>query len=260
MWDHIRRVTARHGANFPRPLLRLKVTARHGANFPRPLLRLKVTARHGANFPQLPHPTASDSAPHAAEMSSRIPEGHDWAQEAELAVTRARTVDTPESWREAVHAALVFTDKVQAMLAVADARQAAEQMAQAAQVTAEAAGEAKRTAEQTDHAAREATQAARVAAEAAADAKQRADLAAEAVPQAAQVAQVAAEAAAEAKRNALELERIVANAREANTPEAWREAVDVAPRGGDSSDQRHPDSMRANSDRLAPRPGYEAEA
>ena len=194
--------------------------------------------------PPPPAPPRVGAAPSAAAVAHETPEGHNWAHEAELAVARARTVDTPESWREAVHAALVLADKVQAMLAVADAKQAAEQLAEAARVAAEAAVDAKQTAEQTGQAAREAEQAARVATEAAANAKETAQLAAQAVPQAAHAARVAAEAAADAKHNAQELERTVARASEVNTPEAWREALHVVPGDDGGSDQRDPDSRR----------------
>ena len=181
-------------------------------------------------------------APLSKVDSRAVPGSHveadvasNWAEETEKAVARARAVGTPEAWQAAAQAAVVVSELARTMEAEVSALQTAEQTAttaqeteEAAKVAAQAAADAKQTVQQTDRAVQEAEEAAKVAAQAAADAKQLAEQTAQAAPQVAEVARVAAQRAGDAKHKAEGLEAIVAKARAANTPAAWREALELA--------------------------------
>jgi hypothetical protein len=155
-----------------------------------------------------------------------------WGKDTEQAVARALTVDTPEAWQEAAHVAAVVSEMAQTMQSAADAKQterettkAAEEAAEAARLAAQTATEAKETAERMAKAAEEAAEAARVAAQTAVEAKEAAERSALVAPEVAEMAAVASRAAADAKQKAQALEQVVANARAANTPAAWSEAL-----------------------------------
>jgi hypothetical protein len=156
----------------------------------------------------------------------------DWAEETERAVARATADGTPELWQEAARAAAVVSEMALTMQAAAGAAQVAEQLDQAAvkaareaQIAAQEAADAERSAQKTAEEARKAAEAAKVAEQAAADAKRTAQQTAEEAPKLDGVAKVAAEVAAEAERKSASLAGIVAQARSANTPDAWSEAL-----------------------------------
>jgi hypothetical protein len=161
-----------------------------------------------------------------------------WVGEIEKAVSRARTVDTPAAWQIAARAAVVVSDIAQTMLVATHAHQIAEQAtrtaeaaARQAQAAAQAADDAKRTSEQTARAAEVAGRRAREASLAAADAKRTAEQTAQAAPKALESAQAAKQAAADAKSTADRLDQMIVRAREANTPQAWSDAMQVAAEG-----------------------------
>ena len=157
---------------------------------------------------------------------------HVWVGATKTAVANALAVGSPEAWLNAAQAAVVVAEMAHTMQMAAHARQIAEQATQGAQVArqeaqllTEAVTQAVRTAEQTAQAAEVAAREARDAANAATGAKQKAEQMAEAAPKAVDGAQVAAEAAANARAKAEQLEREVARASQANTPEAWNQAL-----------------------------------
>jgi hypothetical protein len=163
--------------------------------------------------------------------TARDADDNGWAKKAAEAVARARTADTPEAWGEAAQAAGVVTGMAQTMQMAADARltahrrtQVAERANDEAREAAQAATDARRTAEQRVREAQKAAGAAKEAARVADHAKQTAEQQARATPETARAAQMAGRAAVAAKRTAQEVEQIVAQARSANTPEAWSEA------------------------------------
>ncbi len=158
-----------------------------------------------------------------------------WVAMTEKAVANARSTGTAAAWRNAAQAAGVVADMAQTMRVTAHAHQIAEQLAQAATTAAQqahtatlAAADATRTAEQTAQAAKVAAQQARAATLAATSARQKAEQTAQAAPRAVESAQVATQAAANAKSTVDQLDHAVANARQANTPEAWSKALQMA--------------------------------
>jgi hypothetical protein len=170
--------------------------------------------------------------PSSQGVTRKASEGDYWAQQAEQAVARARTVDTSEAWGDAAEAASVVSEMTQTMRMAAEAKELASRLAwvaqeagQGAQVASKAAAKAKESAAQMARDAQDAEQAAQVATKAAAEAKQKAVHAARAVPESEQAAKVAAQVADAAKHKAQEIERTVARAREANSPAAWSEAL-----------------------------------
>jgi len=171
-----------------------------------------------------------------------------WVGEIEKAVSRARTVDTPAAWQIAARAAVVVSDIAQTMLVATHAHQIAEQAAQTAeaaarqaQAAAQTADDAKRTAEQTARAAEVAGRRAREASLTAADAKRTAEQTAQAAPKALESAQAAKQAAADAKSSAERLDQMIARARDANTPQAWSDAMVVAAEGRSAIETPVPD-------------------
>jgi chemotaxis protein histidine kinase CheA len=202
----------------------------------------------GAADSELPPPPPPTGAPQIAPIARTTPtaheayEGHNWTEETKMAVARAETVDTPESWREAAQAVAVLSEMARVMLVAAEAKLKAKHTADAARAAADAAADAKQTAEQTTQAANEAARVARAATDAAADAKQRAERSAQALPKTAQAAWVAAEAAAAAAHQVQELDKTVAKAKAADTPEGWSEALRLAKDDVDGGDQRDRDT------------------
>ncbi len=175
------------------------------------------------------NPPNSSGGPGATE------DAKDWGKDAERAVTRALTVDTPEAWQEAANVAVVVSEMAQTMQAVADANQTARHTAKAAEEAAEKAGiaaqtaaDAKDSAERMAKAAQDAAEAARLAAQKAVEAKEEADRTARTAPQVAETAEGASRTAADAKHKAQALEQVVARARSENTPAAWSEALRLA--------------------------------
>jgi hypothetical protein len=157
-----------------------------------------------------------------------------WVGATETAVANALAVGTPEAWLNAAQSAVVVAEMAHTMQMATHARQIAEQATQGAQVAtheaqvlAQAAAQAMRTAEQTAQAAEVAAREARDAANAATSARQKAEQMAEAAPKAVDDAQVAVEAAANARAKAEKLDREVVKASQANSPEAWNEALRV---------------------------------
>jgi len=157
-----------------------------------------------------------------------------WVGATKTTVANALAVGTPEAWLSAAQAAVVVAEMAHTMQMATKARQIADQAAHRAQVArheaqalTEAATQAMRTASQTAQAAEVAAREARDAANAARSAKQKAEQMAEAAPKAVNRAEVAHEAAANAKTNADALETEVEKASEANTPEAWTEALRI---------------------------------
>jgi len=158
-----------------------------------------------------------------------------WVQETEEAVAQARERGTPAAWRNAAQAAGVVAEMAQTMRVTTHAHELAERLARAAEVAAQeasaathAAADAMRAAEQSAQVAEEAARTAHAAAQAASDAKQKTEQTARAAPKAVETAQAAARAAADAKATADQLDQVVVAARQANTPEAWSEALQVA--------------------------------
>jgi hypothetical protein len=158
-----------------------------------------------------------------------------WAREADKAVATAGTAGTAAAWRSAAQAAVVVADIAQTMRVTTHAHEIVEQLAVAfeeaaeqAQMAQQAVDDALRMAEHTTQAAEEAAQAAQVAFEIAADARQKAEQAALEAPEALESAELAAQAVAQARATADQLDQIVIKAREANTPEAWSEALQIA--------------------------------
>ena len=158
-----------------------------------------------------------------------------WVDETERSVTRAREVGSPAAWRTAAQAAVVVAEMAQTMRVTTHARQIAEQLAHAAEIAAheaheatQAAAEATRAADAKNRAAEEAEHAAQIAAQAAANARRKTERIAQATPKVVEVARAAAQAAANARGTADQLDQVVARARQANTPEAWSEALHIA--------------------------------
>jgi hypothetical protein len=158
-----------------------------------------------------------------------------WAEKAARTVARARTTSTPEAWQEVVSVVGVMSELAHTMMVVASAAQISEQanrMAEKARTEAEAADKAavaaRRASQQATSRAQEAQEAAKAAARAASDAMQVAQQAEQEAPEVAEVAEVAAREAAEAKTTFEEVERILAGAQAADTPEAWTEAHRLA--------------------------------
>ena len=166
-------------------------------------------------------------------QGNETPDGvNNLGKDAELAVARALSVDTPEAWQQAGNVAAVVADMAQTMQAAADAKQtatqtakAADEAAEAARAAAQTAADAKQAAERMAKAAEDAAEAARAAAQTAVEAKKAAARTAEAAPKVAESAEVASQTAAVAKQKAQALEQVVATARSANTPAAWSEAL-----------------------------------
>jgi len=158
-----------------------------------------------------------------------------WAREADKAVATAGTAGTAAAWQSAAQAAVVVADIAQTMRVTTYAHEivgqlavAFEEAAEEAQVAQQAVDDALRMAEHTTQAAQEAAQAAQVAFETAADARQKAEQAAQEAPEALESAERAAQALAQAKATADQLDQLVIKAREANTPEAWSQALQLA--------------------------------
>jgi hypothetical protein len=181
------------------------------------------------------------SPPPEPPVDTTVDQTNNWAERTEQAVTKAQATGTPEAWQEAARAASVVSEMAQTMRAAADIRQSAEQMDQAAEdaqrkadEAEEAAAEAQRAVQETAKAAREAAEAAATASRKAEEAKQKAERAIEATPRVADRAKGAAQAAADAKRRAQLAEEIVARAHQADTPEAWSEALRSTERAAES--------------------------
>ena len=197
-----------------------------------------------APLPPLPPPSASARVTRASDVAPPPPadEGGDWVDKAESAVARAASIDTAETWRQAMQAAAVMSDMAKTMFAATEAEEIAHELAGAAEAAAARAAEAKRTAQRMAQTAESAAETARAAVEASAEAKQAAERSARAVSETAESSLVAAEAAAEAKDKAQELDAIVARARQANTPDAWSDALKLVTGGASAVDHRVPDS------------------
>ncbi len=167
----------------------------------------------------LPHPEA-ETDPHV------------WVGATKAAVENALVVGTPEAWLNAAQTAVVVAEMAYAMQLATHARQIAKQTVQRAEVAqqeahalTEAAAEAMRTAQQSAQAAEVAEREARDAAKAATSARQQAENMAASAPQATDNARALVQAATSATATADELEGVVVEANEANTPEAWHEAL-----------------------------------
>ncbi len=160
--------------------------------------------------PPTPAPTPAVPAV-VAPTTPVYGESRDWAEEAALAMAKARSVDTPDAWSEAARIAEVVLDLTRTMHVAADANREAQHKAE----------EALRAAEE-----------ARVAAQTAAGASERAQVQADAALHAAEEARITAESAAEAaagaNRRARDLEEALAAALDANTPETWNQAYQLA--------------------------------
>ena len=157
-----------------------------------------------------------------------------WVGATKTSVANALAVGTPEAWLNAAQAAVVVAEMAHTMQMATQARQISDQVAHRAEVArheaqalTEAAAQAMRTASQTAQAAEVAAREARDAANAARSAKQKAEQMAEAAPKAVNRAEVASEAATSAKAKADELETEVEKASQANTPQAWTEALRI---------------------------------
>jgi len=188
-----------------------------------------------------PAPPADDRKPERGELRIDDPRAvvkgpvEQWVDETEKAVARAREVGSPAAWRTAAQAAVVVAEMAQTMRVTTHAHQIAEQLAHAAEIAAheaheatQAAAEATRAADAKNRAAEEAEHAAQIAAQAAANARRKTERTAQAAPKAVEAAQIAAQAAANARGTADQLDQVVARARQANTPEAWSEALQIA--------------------------------
>jgi hypothetical protein len=182
------------------------------------------------------HPTPDGSKPSAdeprAEVNGAVAQ---WVDQTEKAVARARDIGTPTAWRTAAQAAVVVAEMAQTMRVTTHAHAIAEQLAYASEIAAEdahratqAAADAGREADLKTRAAEEAEQAAQVASLAAATARRKTEQAAQVAPKAVEMARVAAQAAAEARSVADQLDEVVGKARQANTPEAWSQALQIA--------------------------------
>jgi len=189
-----------------------------------------------------------------ASVGHEEPADH-WVREAGKAVATAWTVGTPSAWRNAARAAVVVAEIAQTMRMTTYARQIAQQLGQTAEEAAlhaqsaqQAAGDAMRMAEQTALAAEEAAQAARVAVQVALNARQNAEQMGQAAPNAVESAQLAAQASATATATADHLDQIVIKAREANTPEAWSDALQIAAEACGDGDRLHVVSARPDID------------
>ena len=157
-----------------------------------------------------------------------------WVGATKTSVDNALAVGTPEAWLNAAQAASVVAEMANTMQMATHARQMADQETQGAlvarheaQAVTEAAAQAMRTATQSTQAAEVAAREARDAANAAASAKEKAAQLAEAAPKVVTKAEVATQAAAKARAKADELEKIVLRAIQANTPQAWNEALRI---------------------------------
>jgi hypothetical protein len=171
-------------------------------------------------------PAARAPAPEGVGEPSR------WAKKAEQAVARAVAAGTPESWKEAADVAAVVSQMAQTLQVAARAEQEANGMAaeaqeaaQRAQVAAQKSADANRTVQQAQQAAEDADAAAKRARQAAADAQEAAKRASQVVPTFIETEKAAAQVAAEAQRKAQRLAEIVGRAKQADTPEAWSEAL-----------------------------------
>jgi hypothetical protein len=158
-----------------------------------------------------------------------------WVGETEKAVARARATGSPASWQNAAQAARTVSEIAQTLQVMTHAHQIAEQRALAAEaagrqatVATQAAEEAKLAATQTAQAAEQAALVANAAAKAADEARRKAEQTAQASPTALQSAHTATQAAADAKSTSDQLDQLVATARQANTPDAWSEALQIA--------------------------------
>ncbi len=157
---------------------------------------------------------------------------HVWVGATKAAVGNALAVGTPEAWLSAAQTAVVVAEMSYAMQLATHARQIATQAVQRAEVAqqeahalTEAAAEAMRTAQQSAQAAEVAEREARDAAKAASSARRQAEEMAASAPLATDDARVLVEAATSATATADELEGVVVQANQANTPEAWHEAL-----------------------------------
>jgi len=184
-----------------------------------------------------PTDNQTDGAEHKADGATGEYEDtvDHWVREADKAIATAETAGTPEAWRSAAQAAVVVAEIAQTMRVTTHAHQIAEQLAQAAEEAAheaqtakQAADDAMRTAERTAQAAEEAATGAQIAVEMARNSRQRADQMVQAIPKAVESARFAAQEAANAKARTDHLDQIVIKAQEANTPEAWSEALQIA--------------------------------
>ena len=160
---------------------------------------------------------------------------HHWVREADKAVATAWTVGTPTAWRSAAQAAVVVAEIAQTMRVTTHEHQLAKQLTQAAEeavheahAAKHAADDAMRTAERTAQAADEAARAAQIAVEEALTARRKVEQTTQEAPKAVESARLATQTAATAKAKADHLDQIVIKAREANTPEAWSEALQIA--------------------------------
>ena len=166
-------------------------------------------------------------------------ESEEWASRASRAFALAQKAGTPEAWQDASDVAEVLVQVAETMRVAADASLDAERAATRAREAAEqAAGaerkaeQARRTVQETARAAQSAADEAKSAERLATEARQTADLVGREAPKAAEAAKIAAEVADEVGQTSKGISEIVARARSANTPEAWKEAcalVGVAP-------------------------------
>jgi hypothetical protein len=164
--------------------------------------------------------------------------GSDWAAEAEKAVSRAFSSNSPDAWRRAAQVAAAVAEMAQVMHMAADAKETADHKAQIAAVAAEAESVAERAAADADADAQkkakiadETAKAAEAASREATEARMRCEKAAQRVPDARKAAQAATRDAANAAYIAKHLEEIVAEARSSDARDAWSEALRVATSG-----------------------------
>jgi len=174
--------------------------------------------------------TAADTPAHADGATSGDTPAQ-WADRTARAVARAQASGTPEAWGEVVSVAAVVSELAQTMLVAARAGQVSEQAGEAAEQARRDAEAAKAAAKEATQAsqlatdkARQAQEAAKAASRAAADAVQAAQDAEREAPEIAERAEQAARVAASARTAFEGIEKIVAGAVAADTPEAWAEA------------------------------------
>jgi hypothetical protein len=178
------------------------------------------------------HESAEAASPPGLPNQEADKDAHVWVGATKAAVGNALAVGTPEAWLSAAQTAVVVAEMSYAMQLATHARQIATQAIQRAEVAdqeahalTEAAAEAMRTAQQSAQAAEVAEREARDAAKAATSARRQAEEMAASAPLATDDARVLVEAAKRATATADELEGVVVQANEANTPEAWHEAL-----------------------------------
>jgi hypothetical protein len=185
--------------------------------------------------------TASRVAP------SPAPGSPNWAEQTEIAISKALATNTPEAWGQAAQAAATLSDIAQTMQVAAHFHETAQRCVRAAQEASERAQGAARLAEETRQvaleaarsaeiakqrseaaalAARQAAEAAQLAQREALEKERLAQQAAGTIPEAARSAQDAARVAADAMRRTQDIEQIVNEARVAGTHEAWSKALE----------------------------------